>query len=266
MHMSPTPIAPYCGAPPSPADLAGRWNLDPVLLLGLVALLAAYLIGARRRPRAVNTPAFVAGWSIAVLALISPLCALSVSLFSARVAQHMVLALVAAPLIAFGRPAQAYAATLGLWQPAHDKCHALPAAIAFTIALWLWHAPGPYAATFASPAVYWLMHVSLFGTALWLWCEILNNPPSPAAVAASGLSMIQMGFLGALITLGANAVYAPHLLTTAGWGLTPLDDQQLGGAIMWAPGGLVFLAALTVVGWRALKPSLGRTSGGALAG
>ena len=61
-----------------------------------------------------------------------------------------------------------------------------------------------------------------------------------------------MGFLGALITLAPRAVYAPHALTAAAWGLTPLGDQQLGGIIMWIPGCLVFL----VFALLALAPAL----------
>ena len=104
------PYAPYCGAPADPAGLALRWNFDPLLLVALVAAAIAYLWlmgsiaspspGVRRR----RTACFYAGWATAAAALVSPLCALSVSLFSARVGQHMVLETIAAPLVAFGMP------------------------------------------------------------------------------------------------------------------------------------------------------------------
>lgn len=253
----PAPAAvPYCGAPPVPAQLAGRWNLDPILIAALLGVLAVFLVGARRRPGASSPAALLAGWTVASLALASPLCALSVSLFSARVGQHMILTLVAAPLLAFARPAQAAWAAVGREAPAGTRSLAIPAAFAFMAFLWLWHSPAPYAATFASTAVYWAMHLSLFGAALWLWCEILNRPPGAAAVGACAISMIQMGLLGALITFAPRAVYGPHFATTLAWGLSPLEDQQLGGAIMWAPGGLSFLVALAYVGWRALRPAL----------
>lgn len=239
-----------------PAQLLARWNLDPVLIAALLGVLAVFLVGARRRPGGTNLPMLVAGWTVMSLALISPLCPLSVSLFAARVGQHMILTLVAAPLIASGRPAQAFAAAFGQPSPSSGRSLAIPAAVAFMVFLWVWHAPGPYAATFASVAVYWAMHLSLFGSALWLWCEILNRPPGAAAVGASAISMIQMGLLGALVTLADHAVYAPHWLTAAAWRLTPLEDQQLGGAIMWAPGTLSFLIALAYVGWKALRPTL----------
>src|SRR5690606_7889140 len=102
---------PYCGAPPVPADLWRNWNLDPVLLAVLAGVALAYGIALRSGPAAVRRPAgrlepgsFYGGWLVLTLALVSPLCSLSVALFSARVGQHMLIALVAAPLIALGRP------------------------------------------------------------------------------------------------------------------------------------------------------------------
>jgi Cytochrome c oxidase caa3 assembly factor (Caa3_CtaG) len=95
---------PYCGPPPSPASLLVSWNLDPVLIAGLVAFAGLYIIGGARLDRSgrglrlSEKAAFHTGWLMAALALLSPLCPLSVSLFAARVGQHMVLALVAAPL------------------------------------------------------------------------------------------------------------------------------------------------------------------------
>src|SRR5579884_1032066 len=94
-----TPL-PYCGLPPLPGELLSRFNLDPVLMLALAALALLqirYTADSRRW-------AAGAGWALAAAALLSPLCALSVSLFAARVGQHMVLILLAAPLIAFAWP------------------------------------------------------------------------------------------------------------------------------------------------------------------
>ena len=108
-------VLPYCGSPPLPSTLWFRWNADPILLAVLVAAAWLYWLGSRRAARtpAVGTQSlFYAGWTIAAASLISPLCALSVSLFAARLAQHAILALVAAPLVAAGRPLEAYAAAL----------------------------------------------------------------------------------------------------------------------------------------------------------
>jgi putative membrane protein len=239
---SPSPV-PYCGLPPVPAELAERWNLDPVLIGAMLAVLGAYLLSARRagvsQGRIVSA---CAGWLVALIALTSPLCALSVALFSARIGQHMVLTLLAAPLVAWGLPLA-------------RRRSPMAAAALFLALLWFWHAPAPYAATFASPVIYWAMHLSLIGSAVWLWAALLEGPPSSARLAAAAISMVQMGFLGALLTLAPRALYGPHQLTTAAWGLTPLQDQQLGGALMWAPGGLVFLAVGLMIGRRWMAPA-----------
>jgi putative membrane protein len=233
---------PYCGAPPSPATLATRWNLDPLLLGALALVLLAYLAltawgaptGAFRTWRRI---AFAGGWTVAALALTSPLCALSVSLFAARAAQHMILAILAAPLIALGWPL----APRRTVQP-------LVPAILFAAALWFWHAPGPYRATFQGEIPYWLMHLGILGSAVWLWIDLLEARQAPAGLAASAaLTTVQMALLGAAITFAKSPLYAPHLTTTAAWGLTPMEDQQLGGLIMWAPSGLVFTIGLLLI-------------------
>lgn len=253
---------PYCGLPPSPQELALRWNLDPILIGGLVVVAGLYFYGSGRLERTGRglrvgeKAAFYGGWLIAALALVSPLCPLSVSLFAARVGQHMILTLLAAPFVVAGRPAQAFAAALGA--PALRGRWPRPAPLAsaglFAALLWFWHAPAPYAATFSSTWIYWSMHLTVFGSALWLWQALLETGKGSmlARLAGGFVSSVQMGFLGALITLAPRAVYTPHALTTAVWGLSPLQDQQLGGIIMWIPGCLIFLAFALL----ALAPAL----------
>ena len=233
--------APYCGAPPTVATLAARWNLDPRLLVALAAIAMAYAVVARLRGEAFALPrwrrtAFTAGWAVTALALVSPLCALSVSLFSARVGQHMVLTLVGAPLVALGLPAR---------RSGRGRLEMI-AAGAFALALWAWHSPGPYTATFRSDFVYWAMHITTYGAALLFWWTVLRALPGrlAAGVATTVATGLQMALLGAVITWAPRALYPPHLLTTFAWGLTPLQDQELGGAVMWVPAGLIFMAAV----------------------
>ncbi|MFC3069106.1 cytochrome c oxidase assembly protein [Phenylobacterium soli] len=242
-------LVPYCGAPVAPGRIAAAWNLDPILLAAAIGLLAAYAAGVRRAdPGRRRRAAFYLGWTIATLALVSPLCRLSVSLFSARVGQHMLLELAAAPLVAYGRPWRVYEALLRLDLPAAPPRPLLAAGI-FAVALWYWHAPLPYDLTFTSDAIYWCMHVTAFGAALLLWTGLQDGlEQAPASTVGAGiLSAAQMTFLGALLTLAPRPLYAPHALTTAAWGLSPLDDQQIGGLIMWAPGCLAF-AAISILG------------------
>ncbi|HWE47521.1 MAG TPA: cytochrome c oxidase assembly protein [Caulobacteraceae bacterium] len=254
---APTAIIPYCGAPPSPAQLLMRWNLDPVLLTSLVAIAALYVLGARRAglPRR-TLMYFNIGWFLTAAALISPLCPLSVSLFTARVGQHMILTLVAAPIVALGRPAEAIAALLKTRpKPLFTGLLGLAAPTAFfAVFLWYWHTPGPYEVTFDSTFVYWTMHVTLYGSALWLWTAILNDRRYAAwGILAALFTTVQMGLLGALITLAPKPMYAWHLVTTWAWGLTPLQDQQLGGAVMWAPGCIAFLVPSIIGFWQLLQ-------------
>jgi len=229
-YMSALQVLPYCGAPPDPGELLSRFNLDPVLMVILAALAVAHLINTNTvRLRA----AAACGWAIAAVALLSPLCALSVSLFSARVGQHMLLVLVAAPLLALALRPTGSRSGWALWVYG----------IAFFVALWTWHMPAPYDATFRSTALYWAMHVTLFGSAVLLWRELLHHAlrRTVDALVVGMLTCVQMGLIGAVLALSTHPLFYPHLLTTAAWGLSPLQDQQLGGTLMWVPGVLLFL-------------------------
>ncbi len=219
---------PYCGIAPVAGSLSERWNLDPVLLVLLAVLAFVHCQIAAKSHRS----ALLGGWFVATLAFVSPLCALSVSLFSARVGQHMILVLVAAPLIASALPAVV------------KKAELVGSMLLFSLLLWFWHMPLPYALTFQSTVLYWSMHVSLFGSSLLLWRALLHHRGAQAPLAfVTGLVIsVQMGLLGAVIALAGYPMYAPHYLTTGEWGLTPLADQQLGGAFMWVPGIALFLA------------------------
>ncbi len=150
----------------------------------------------------------------------------------------MILTLIAAPLIALGLPSSRY----------RMAGQELLAALAFAAALWAWHSPGPYDATFESDAIYWTMHVTTWGPAVFFWWTVLRAPTrrlgiATAATVATGL---QMALLGAVITWAREPLYAPHFVTPYQWGLTPIADQQLGGVLMWVPGGAIFLAAIVV--------------------
>ncbi len=229
---------PYCGTPPSPETLLHRFNLDPVLIGALILATLLHLLYLRRqggtRTSALSTVG--AGWIVTALALISPLCALSVSLFSARVTQHMVLILGAAPLLALATP---------LISTRWARTATWSATFVFLVALWFWHMPGPYDATFDSTLVYWTMHLTLFGSAVLLWRALLRSPRSASGdvLLAGVLTSMQMGFLGAILTTASHPLFFRHLSTAQIWGFTPLQDQQLGGTLMWVPGILLFLWA-----------------------
>lgn len=230
----------YCGPPPAPDVWLLRWNADPVLLLGLLALGVIMLRWAEdeRQHRASGATIVVL-----LLAFVSPICALSSALFSARIAHHLLLVLVAAPLLALALPRWR---APPLWL----------AAILHAAVFWLWHAPLPYAWALGSDAAYWLMELSLIGTAVSFWAAVVRHgrgEPASAVITLMAV-MAQMGLLGALLTFAGRPLYAAHFLTTAAWGLTPLEDQQLAGLLMWVPGSLPYLGAAVLLGAGWLVP------------
>jgi putative membrane protein len=238
-------FVPYCGLPPLP----GRetWNTDPILISALVGLAIVYAAGCRGKgaPSKRQQTYFAAGFFITLAALITPLCNLSVALFSARVSQHIVLTLIAAPLLALGRPERALAALLPrlkeskLWD---GRLAMVIGGGAYAVALWTWHMPGPYDETLRNNYVYWAMHITTIGAALLLWHGLLlqNAKHSCAALIVGFGTGVQMSLLGAVLSLAPRPMFVVHFTTTWSWGLTPLQDQQLGGIIMWVPAGLLF--------------------------
>jgi putative membrane protein len=233
------PTLPYCGAPPLPTDWWLRWNLDP--WLGVALLLAYGLLNGLGRARSgaaygahARPDARRVGALLLTLGLVSPLCALSVALFSVRVLQHVLLLYVAAPLLALALPV------------ARRQLHLVATTAAFCGLFWFWHAPGPYRATFESTAAYWTMHVSLLVTAIAAWRAILaartDDGQVPAALLGALAMLVQMGLLGAVLALAPRPLYDAHLLSALPFGLTALQDQQLGGLVMWVPGALAPLA------------------------
>jgi putative membrane protein len=230
---------PYCGAGPTPAELWTRWNADPPLLAGLaVAAAVVWLSGRRRtgfRPR-LAAAAFV----VLLVSFVSPLCALSSALFSARVVHHVLLVAVAAPLLVWATP-----------RGSDVKSRAAGWTALHAAVLWAWHAPDLYAAALSHEGVYWLMQASLLGSALGVWSAV-RRASAPAGAAALLATMVSMGLLGAVLTFAPDPLYAPHLSTTAAWSLSPLEDQQLGGLIMWAPAAGLYLAAALALVWRAI--------------
>jgi putative membrane protein len=230
-------FVPYCGIPPSP--LTVHWNHAPVLttIVILIPLLYLYLVG---RQSVIREVLQISGWTILALCFLSPLCNMGVALFSARATQHVILVLIAAPLLAF-RKKSVRGGTLPL----------VVSATAFTAIVWLWHSPRLYDATLQNNLVYWTMNVTMIGSAVWFWrcvfrAEIL---PNVAAVSCIGL---QMCALGALIAFAKSPFYSVHADTTWLWGLSQLDDQRLGGLIMWVPAGLLGVGYSAAVFWLGL--------------
>jgi len=233
----------YCGPAPLPETLARSWNFDVPALILCAGLVAAFAV---LRPS--NQRAALGGSVTLLLVLfISPLCALTAALFSARAVHHILLVVAVAPLLALAfpaRPSASRAVSIGWIAGIH-------AAI-----FWLWHAPPVYGVAIVHPAAYWAMQLSLLGSGFWLWRRVFDMAESSGGVLIALLGVtVQMGLLGALLTFGPNALYEAHFFTTLPFGLTPAQDQQLAGLIMWVPAALPYLAAALWRAWPLLAPS-----------
>ena len=127
---------------------------------------------------------------------------------------------------------------------------ALPLAVSSFI-LWMWHLPAAYDLALSNIPVYWLMQLSLLGSAVWFWQTVFSANDAPVErIIYVIASFAQMGLLGAILTFAPTALYAAHVVAPFEWGLTPLGDQQLGGLIMWVPSGLPYGAAAVLLARR----------------
>lgn len=204
--------------------------------------------------RAWQVATFGTGLLALLVALESPLDGLSADLFAAHMVQHLLLILVAAPLLVlpaplagllWGLPADARrgVVVLGRWLPGWLGRPAVAFGL-HVLAVWAWHLPRLYEAAVANPWVHVAEHACFLGTAALFWWALLHRRGAYGAAVLYVFGMaIQSTALGALLTFARSPWYASHLATTAAWGLSPLEDQQLAGLIMWVPGGLIYLAA-----------------------
>ena len=245
------------------------WTWDPAVVLLLAASAVLYGFGLARLWRRAGvdagvkrweTACFAAGWLALVVALVSPLDALGGILFSAHMAQHEVLILIAAPLLVLGRPLAPFLwalpresrETAGRWSQAPAFAAAwqfLTAPLAVWVihglALWLWHLPALYQATLDDDFIHALQHLSFFGSAALFWWSLVHGRCGRLGYGAAVLyvftTSLHSGVLGALLTFAPRLWYPLYEARTSQWGLSPLEDQQLAGLIMWVPAGLVFI-------------------------
>lgn len=238
---------PYCGAPPVPQELWLRWNFDPWLIGALLAAAAIWFTYARKHQIGhTRNLLFWGGFAVTALAFMSPLCALSMALFSARVGQHLILTLLAAPLIAYALP----------FRRAPRSAALLASALIFAALFWFWHLPQPYAATLNSDAVYWAMHITLLASAIFCWFSLIRFRRADLgfALVSSAFSAAQMSLFSALLFFSRNAWHEWHEVTAWPWGLDALADQQLAALLMWVPGAMVFLLVLLTILRSVLTP------------
>lgn len=245
----------------------GRVALETLLVVLLVASAAGYATGVARLWRHAgqgrgignaDVVRFVAGWVTVAAALFSPIDTLADRSFALHMVQHELLMVVAAPLLVASRTFEAWAwalrgggvRTLGAigsawrWLAAPGRAWWLHAA-----ALWLWHVPAFFSAALENDALHALQHLSFFGSALLFWWAVQGRGQrmrEGTALAMLATTMLHMNALGLLLTFAPGAWYSQG--ETPLFGLNALEDQQLGGLVMWMLGGMAYvIAGLRVV-------------------
>jgi putative membrane protein len=255
-----------------PHNARASWNGEPGTLAGLALVVFAYTFGLGRVWRQAGVGQGISLWQAGsfgggalalALALVSPLDAISSALFSAHMTQHILLVTLAAPLLVFGMPhlalLWAFPRHLRHWLGRWFNCRAgqlarnllpqpLLAWALFVGVLWTWHLPRLYQAALANEAAHVFEHVSLVVVAIVFWWMIARlrrggRTGHGLAILYIFAVALQGGVLGALIAFSRTPWYQWYTQTSSWWGLTPLEDQQLAGLIMWIPGALVYLIA-----------------------
>jgi len=261
---------------PTFPDVLLRWSLDPLPIVGVAVAAAAYGWAVRRVSRAhpenrhppLRTVAYLAGLGSILLALISPVEAYEGQLFSVHMVQHMLLELVAAPLILLGAPATlalraaSPSVRRGLLAILHSRAVAV---VSFPLLTWLlfaavnwgWHFSTLYDQALENDALHYLQHATFLVAALLFWWPVIGADPSrwrlphPVRLFYLFLAMPQNSFLGVALMSAPQVLYPHYLTNLRDWGPAALADQNMGGVLMWVFGDVVFLLAMggVVAAW-----------------
>jgi len=265
------PLFAHEGRPHNWPDLWKSWAWEPAVVISLILTAWLYFFGLSRLWKATGTDrgvhkweawSYAAGWLALFIALVSPLHSWGQVLFSAHMTQHEVLMLVSAPLLVLGRPIVPFLHALpltwarratglsrsNLWQ-AIWRFLTIPfiAWLLHAIVLWVWHIPSLFDATLQSQSIHAIQHISFLFSALLFWWALFRAKNSAFNYGLGVLYLfttaLHSGLLGALLTFAPTSWYPAYANLTESWGLTPLQDQQLGGLIMWIPSGVVYIVA-----------------------
>ena len=249
------------------------WTWSAYITVPLFALALLYVLGLlrmRRRGAQLRWFAilcFVSGWLSLFLALDSPVHEISEQLFWVHMTQHEILVLISAPLLILSQPAapllfalperwRVPVANIGKVKIIEHTWLLISAPVAAWLlhaaALWVWHAPKLFDAALESEWVHAAQHISFLGTALLFWWTLFHKHAGRLGYGGAILyvftTAVHTSVLGALLTFAPHAWYAPYAQTAQLWGLTALQDQQIGGLIMWIPAGtLLTIVALVLL-------------------
>lgn len=256
------------------ATVAAAWQLDPLVLVPLLAVGLCYVVGARRlaaRRRADRvtwrrTALFAAGYGALLVALVSPVHGLGEELFSLHMVQHLLLSLVAAPLLLlsnampvllWGLPPEERR-TIGRLVSSRGPARHLLGWLTqplvawwlFVGTQWLWHQPYAYQWALENRWAHYGEHILFFATAALFWWPVIGAAPLPsrfsypARMLYTFLAWIPNSILGAGITLSTGLLYPFYRAPAAQLGVDPHTDQQMAGLFMWVPGDALFAGIL----------------------
>jgi putative membrane protein len=248
-----------------------------IFTIALGALLYAKGIGALWRKAGVGrgirrgqAVSFALGWAALACSLLSPIDTWAERSFAVHMIQHELLMVVAAPLIVLGRPLEAWAWALSnparrffaaaakttvLRTIGYVTTLSLGAWVLHALALWSWHVPVLFRAALRNPAVHVLQHGCFFGSALAYWWTIIRGRarnPTGTSIASLFTTMLHTSALGALLTFAPSPWYVAEGVRA--FGLSALEDQQLGGLVMWLPGGMAYMIVGLMIVGRWLAP------------
>lgn len=245
------------------------WETDPWVTGSLAVTLTLYVAGVASLWRRAGfgrgvapwqAVCFILAWWTLVAALVSPLHEWSEHLFAAHMIEHELLMAVAAPLLCVSQPNGALLRGLPrvLRQAIVSGSGSAPvrvvwrflmiplvATLLHAIAIWTWHIPRLLDGALEHEWMHRLQHISFLGTALIFWWAIIRRPQREYGAGAMHIfaTMMHMGLLGALLTLSPHVWYPLQTVGAPAYGLTPLEDQQFAGLIMWVPAGTLYMAA-----------------------
>jgi putative membrane protein len=237
----------------------------PGILLEAVLIVAAVLYARGGRIRPARALAFYAGLAVVLGSLTGPFDALAQRSFAVHMTQHVLLLMVAPPLLLLGAPWPRVWGPLprGLRAPASrwlvrslgPQGRATLALALMAAALAVWHVPALYDAALRRPAVHALEHICLLGAGLFFWAHVIAVPPLRSRLT----DLHRVGYLAAALlpgwVLAIVLAFAPEPLygypqTSEPWGLSRLGDQQLAAGVMWVPGSIAFTVALVAMAYR----------------
>ena len=258
------PAAEAHRAPGSPGAPQFEVWLGCLLLIG--AMLYArgifrlwHKAGVGRGIRRLELLSFALGWASLAIALLSPIDTIAQHSFGIHMVQHELLMVVAAPLIVLGRPletlvwgvppkvrraAAAVARSSAVQKLWHPLTSPLGAWIVHALALWIWHVPVLFTLALTSFGWHVAQHTCFFASALGFWWSVFargSRTGGAWSIASLFTTMLHTSALGALLTFAPSAWYPQG--GAPAFDLTALEDQQLGGLVMWVPGGLAYLIA-----------------------